>query len=59
MSMLENLANIRALGLEPFMAADRERWRCPECGGVVCVHKKACLFCGHARGLPRLPAVVE
>jgi uncharacterized OB-fold protein len=50
MSMLENLASIRELGLERFVAAERERWRCPECGVVVCVHRPSCLYCGHARG---------
>ena len=49
MSMLENLASIRELGLERFVASERERWRCPECGGVVCVHRERCLYCGHAR----------
>ncbi len=51
MSMLENLASIRELGLERFVAAERERWRCPECGGVVCVHRERCLHCGHVRSL--------
>jgi hypothetical protein len=49
MSMLVNLASIREFGLERFVAAERERWRCPECGGVVCVHKERCLYCGHVR----------
>jgi hypothetical protein len=45
MSMLENLANIREHGLEPFVAAQRERWACPSCGGVLCVHRPRCLHC--------------
>ena len=49
MSMLENLASIRELGLERFVASERERWRCSECGGIVCVHRERCLNCGHVR----------
>jgi hypothetical protein len=49
MSMLENLAQIRDGGIERFVAAERERWTCPECGGGVCVHRPRCLYCGHVR----------
>ena len=49
MSMLENLASIRELGLERFVASERERWMCPECGVAVCVHRERCLYCGHVR----------
>ena len=50
MSMLENLARIRDGGLEAFVASEKTRWRCPECGALLCVHKPECLECGHARG---------
>jgi hypothetical protein len=49
MSMIENLERIRDDGLEEFVASERERWKCLACGGVVCVHKEACIYCGHAR----------
>jgi len=57
MSMLENLAHIRELGIERFVASERERWRCPQCGGVLCVHKPTCLYCGHTReqAQPQVP----
>lgn len=45
MSMLENLENIRTLGLEAFILAERERWKCPGCGGTICVHRGFCLTC--------------
>ena len=50
MSMVDNLTRIREIGPERFVASERERWRCPECGGIVCVHKPSCLYCGRARG---------
>ena len=49
MSMVENLKVIRDVGLEAFVARERSRWKCPECGGVICVHKTACLYCGRIR----------
>jgi hypothetical protein len=52
MGMLENLRSIRELGLEGFVALERERWKCPECGGVVCVHRARCFYCGTAGAKP-------
>ncbi len=49
MSMIENLESIREIGVRQFVSAEKERWRCAECGGVVCVHKPACVYCGHPR----------
>jgi hypothetical protein len=49
MSMLENLRNIQALGLDAFVNLERERWKCAQCGVIVCVHKESCLHCGHLR----------
>jgi hypothetical protein len=48
MSMIENLRTIEEIGLEEFVAAERERWKCPGCGGVLCVHKEQCIHCGRA-----------
>lgn len=49
MSMIENLESMRLLGLEGFVTRERDRWKCPGCGGVICVHKKNCIYCGHPR----------
>jgi hypothetical protein len=46
MSMIENLASIKAIGLNAFVINESERWRCSKCGGVVCVHRGYCLHCG-------------
>jgi hypothetical protein len=45
MSMIENLNNIENLGIRQFVRNEIERWRCPECGGMICVHKPACIYC--------------
>ena len=47
MSMLENLQEIQDVGVEAFVAKERERWACPECGGLQCVHTPECVYCGH------------
>lgn len=47
MSMLENLQRIHDIGIEAFVESERERWVCPECGGLQCVHTAECIYCGH------------
>ena len=47
MSMIGNLHGIRELGLEGFVSRERDRWKCKECGGVICVHRASCIYCGH------------
>lgn len=49
MSMIENLEMIRSAGVRAFVKRERSRWACPECGGLLCVHRDACLSCGRAR----------
>ena len=46
MSMIENLAHIKKLGLTKFVANEKKRWACSECGGTICVHKGYCYSCG-------------
>lgn len=47
MSMLDNLQAIRDVGIEEFVVSERERWACPACGGLQCVHASECVYCGH------------
>jgi len=49
MSMIENLENIKARGIRKFVANERVRWACPECGGTICVHKQFCYDCGYVQ----------
>jgi hypothetical protein len=46
MSMIENLENIKRIGLSAFIENEKGRWLCPKCGGVICVHGGYCLHCG-------------
>ena len=49
MSMVENLRYIQEKGIEQFLRNEREKWKCPDCGGLVCVHNKKCYTCGKTR----------
>jgi hypothetical protein len=52
MSMLENLEYIREAGIRRFVRQERERWTCPDCGGIICVHREECIYCGRKKGVP-------
>lgn len=46
MSMVENLKNIKNGGIRKFVEAENSRWRCNNCGGIICVHTRSCCNCG-------------
>jgi hypothetical protein len=46
MSMIENLERIRDKGMDDFLDEETVKWRCPECGGVICCHNGICFSCG-------------
>ena len=48
MSMIENLEYIKKKGIRDFVLKENIKWACPECGGVICVHKHNCSVCGKA-----------
>lgn len=45
MSMTENLQLIKENGLDNFVSKENIRWQCPNCGELICVHRKFCLAC--------------
>ena len=45
-SPIENLEYIKANGIEKFLDQQREKWKCPKCGGVVSCHNGICYNCG-------------
>lgn len=47
MSMIENLKMIDEFGIRHFIRNEKSKWTCPECGELICVHRPACLSCGH------------
>jgi hypothetical protein len=45
MSLLENLTDIKANGMEKFLRTQEEKWFCQNCGGVICCHNGLCFQC--------------
>ena len=45
MSMIENLEFIKVHGVESFIEKEESKWKCPECGGVICCHNGLCFNC--------------
>ena len=49
MSEIENLNYIKENGMEKFLEREGEKWRCPECGGVISCHNGICYSCGREK----------
>ncbi len=47
MSMVDNLQIIKEFGVRHFIRNEKEKWTCPNCGEIICVHKPICLSCEH------------
>jgi hypothetical protein len=45
-SMVENLTFIKMHGIDKFLENQKTKWRCPDCGGVLCCHNGICYSCG-------------
>lgn len=45
-SLIANGEQARDRGAEDLLAAERARWTCPRCGGVVSLHDGTCSECG-------------
>jgi len=43
--MIENLHYIKNHTMEGFLEREGEKWRCPECGEIICCHNGLCLSC--------------
>jgi hypothetical protein len=47
MSMIDNLNNIKQFGIRNFIRQERDRWTCPKCREIICVHEGSCIICGY------------
>src|SRR5512146_1502978 len=52
-SPIENLKRIRAGGIRRFVRSENEKWTCPSCGQVLCMHIPQCTSCGYAWHAPQ------
>jgi hypothetical protein len=46
LSMIENLNYIKENGMTKFLEREEDKWKCPECGGVISCHNGICYSCG-------------
>jgi len=46
-SFVSNLKTIKKIGLSKWIKSQEKKWRCQNCGGVVCVHDRKCYDCGN------------
>jgi hypothetical protein len=46
-SPIQNLEKIKEIGLDSFINREKEKWKCVECGHLLCVHREICLKCGY------------
>jgi len=46
-SLVNNLLRIKEIGVKQWFNEQEDKWRCPKCGGNVCVHDKECYDCGY------------
>ena len=44
--MIANLEYIKEHGMAAFLKMEEEKWKCPECGGVISCHNGICYSCG-------------
>jgi hypothetical protein len=44
-SLIENFSYIKNRGMKEFLKNEEEKYKCPTCGGVTCVHTKKCYTC--------------
>jgi hypothetical protein len=45
-SLIDNLLQIRDVGVDRWLEKEAEKWRCLNCGGTVSIHNKKCYGCG-------------
>ena len=45
-NLIGDALRLKSAGAVHYLAAEKERWGCPECGGVVSMHTRLCSECG-------------
>ncbi len=44
-SLIANARRLRADGAAAYLQAEKQRWTCAQCGGVISVHHRVCSAC--------------
>ena len=45
--LIQNLVSIKENGIDTFLKQEVEKWRCPNCGSTLSVHRANCLVCSY------------
>lgn len=45
MSMIQNLQDIKTIGMQAFLLQQQAKYTCPNCGDIKCTHNGLCLGC--------------
>ena len=45
--LFDSLTRLAEIGVEQWILEQEQKWRCPECGGVVSFYKYTCAKCGY------------
>jgi len=48
-SLIENLNQIKSIGLSQYLVNEVLKWTCKHCGKTICVHRNTCIFCKEKR----------
>lgn len=48
LSLIENLRCIKRHGMDAFLTWQEGKYRCPDCGGLICLHDQVCYSCREA-----------
>jgi len=51
LNTLKSAKRIKTTGIGKIMAQDKEKWTCPECGGVIQFQTKRCSECGFEQNI--------
>jgi hypothetical protein len=46
-NLINNLLEIKKSGLDRWLEREEEKWKCPECGGLIAIHDRMCYSCGY------------
>jgi len=44
--LVENLKRMKKIGVKEWLHEQKELYKCPECGGEICIHDMECYDCG-------------
>ena len=45
-SLIENAIRCKTLGTKQYLSAEKQKWICLACGGVISLHDRVCSECG-------------